>query len=40
MSKSLLDENRAAHGIGWFYMVTTHVIQLSIGCHKTMQSQK
>jgi len=24
--------NHVAHGIGWFYMVTTCVIQLSIGC--------
>jgi len=32
-STGLLDENRVAHGIGWFYMVTKCVIQLSIGCH-------
>jgi len=25
--------NHVALGIGWFYMVTTCVIQLSIGCH-------
>jgi len=25
--------NHAARGIGWFYMVTTCVIQLSIGCY-------
>jgi len=24
--------NHVARGIGWFYMVTTCVIQLSIGC--------
>jgi len=24
--------NHVARGIGWFYMVTTSVIQLSIGC--------
>jgi len=24
--------NHVAHRIGWFYMVTTYVIQLSIGC--------
>jgi len=25
--------NHVARGIGWFYMVTTCVILLSIGCH-------
>ena len=32
--------NHAARGIGWFYMVTMCVIQLSNGCYWTMQSQK
>jgi len=26
------------NGIGWFYMVTMFVIQLSIGCQYTVQS--